>query len=163
MVYAAHFTPKAGAAGHQPSSQQVTDAKIAHSRSSQASLQDQKQQLLLANNTAVLDCDRIAPAEQWVLEGDVKIEVGLQHCPRDVKQRLHWPNCLRSTNLAVLYLACGLIAFNHAKLPTQTSTHGSHASLVSDHAFNNGVRQVRLVHTPHWLPIFFMVHADLQV
>ncbi|KAL0033939.1 hypothetical protein WJX77_011740 [Trebouxia sp. C0004] len=61
--------------GHQPTSQQVTDAKIGASHSRQASLQDHKQQLLLANNTAVLDCDRIAPAEQWVLEGDVKIEI----------------------------------------------------------------------------------------
>ena len=162
MVYAAHLTPKAGAAGHQPSSQQVTDAKIAASRSSQASLQDQKQQLLLANNTAVLDCDRTAPAEQWVLEGDVKIEVGLQYCPRDVKQRLRWPDCLHSTNLAVLYLACGFIAFNH-QLPTQTCTHGSQTSLVFDLVFNNGGRQVRLMHTFHWLSIFFMVHADLQV
>lgn len=77
VLYAAHLTPKAGAAGHQPSSQQVADAKIAASRSSQASLHDHKQQLLLANNTAVLDCDRIAPAEQWLLEGDVKVEVRL--------------------------------------------------------------------------------------
>ncbi len=81
MVYAAHLTPEAGAAGHQPSSQQVADAKLAASHSSQASLQDHKQQLLLANNTAVLDCNRLAPAEQWILEGDVKIEVGLHFCP----------------------------------------------------------------------------------
>jgi hypothetical protein len=111
-VYAAHLTPKAGAAGNQPSTQQVTDANIGASRSDQASLQDRKQQLLLANNTAVLDCDRIALAEQWLLEGDVKIEVGLQYCPRDVKQQLHWPNCLHSNNLAVLCLTFGLIAFN---------------------------------------------------
>ena len=123
MIYAAHVTLKAGAAGHQPSSQQVTDAKISASRSRQASLQDHKTQLVLVNNTVVLDCNRIAPAEQWVLEGDVKIEVGLQYCPRDAKQGLRWLKCLRSTILAVLCLASGLFAFNIAAKPPYTDSY----------------------------------------
>lgn len=38
---------------------------------------------------------------------------GCVYCPCDVKQRLHWPDCLRSTNLALLCLCCWSLCPQH--------------------------------------------------
>ena len=84
---------------------------------------------MLVNNTVVLDCNRIAPAEQWVLEGDVKIEVGLQYCPRDAKQGLRTNACVVPSWLFCVWRLVFLLSTSLPSRPTQTVTHESHTSV----------------------------------
>ena len=66
------------AAGREASQEQVTDAKTHASQSSNAGAQSHR--LRLDNASAILDCDSLASDEHWVMDGDVKIEVGSSPC-----------------------------------------------------------------------------------
>ena len=62
-------------AGHLLASQQIDDSALQENGEAEQALRQSMQPLVLTNNTAVLECDKLAPTHCWLVQGDVKVEV----------------------------------------------------------------------------------------
>ena len=62
-------------AGHLLASQQIDDSALQENGEAEQALRQSMQPLVSTNNTAVLECDKLAPAHSWLVQGDVKVEV----------------------------------------------------------------------------------------